>query len=122
MSKTRTRKNGKHAAARDERVEDSSGNVFDDLGLADPEMRLAKARLAQQISRLIKAQGLTQQEAAEKLGIDQPKVSAILRGRLKDFATDRLMRFIIRLHQDVIISFSDPTDEKHPSVRVLVGT
>lgn len=105
---------------RENRVQNSTGNVFEDLGLADPEMRLTKARLAQQIGRLIRAQGLTQQQAADKLGIDQPKVSAILRGRLKDFAADRLMRFIIRLDQDVIISFSDPKNEAHPSVRVLV--
>jgi predicted XRE-type DNA-binding protein len=101
-------------------VQDSTGNVFRDIGLSDPEMRLAKARLAQHIARLIKSHGLTQKEAAEKLGIDQPKVSAILRGRLKDFATDRLMRFIMRLNQDVIISFSNPPDHSHPSVRVLL--
>jgi predicted XRE-type DNA-binding protein len=119
MKTSKPRKKNK-AADQDSVVHDSTGNVFRDIGLPDPEMRLAKARLAQQIAHLIKSQRLTQQEAAEKLGIDQPKVSAILRGRLKDFATDRLMRFIIRLNQDVIISFSNPSDHSHPSVRVLL--
>jgi predicted XRE-type DNA-binding protein len=111
-----------HAVRRDNRVEDSTGNVFQDIGSPDPQMRLAKSRLAQHISRLIKSQGLSQQQAAKKLGIDQPKVSAILRGRLKDFAPDRLMRFILRLDQDVIIRVGDPQDEARPSLRVLVET
>lgn len=103
-------------------VHDSTGNAFRDLRLPEPEMRLVKTRLAQQIAHLIKSHGLTQQEAAERLGIDQPKVSAILRGRLKDFATDRLMRFIIRLNQDVIISFGSPPNHSQPRVRVLLET
>jgi predicted XRE-type DNA-binding protein len=103
------------------RVESSSGNVFEDLGLPDPEMRLAKARLAQHIARLIKAQGLTQQQAADRLGIDQPKVSAILRGRLSDFAPERLIRFIVRLNQDVVISIRKPQEAGHPGVRVLAS-
>ena len=107
--------------SRDNRVHSGSGNVFRDIGLPDPEMRLAKSRLAQHIARLIKSLGLTQQQAAERLGIDQPKVSAILRGRLKDFAPERLMRFIVRLNQDVIISFSEPRDKMGPSVRVVIG-
>lgn len=57
-------------------------------------MRLAKSRLAQHIARPIKSKAFWQQQAAPKLGIDQPKVSAILRGWLKDFAPDRPVRFI----------------------------
>lgn len=120
MSRKKIEKKAR-AGDEDNRVENSTGNVFKDIGLPDPQMRLAKARLAQHIARLIKSQGLSQQQAAKKLGIDQPKVSAILRGRLKDFAPDRLMRFILRLDQDVIIRVGDPQDHAHPSVRVLVG-
>src|SRR5271168_3708561 len=65
----------------------SSGNVFADLGLPDPENRMTKAKLAHQISVLIEAAGLNQAKAAEKLGIDQPKVSNLLRGRLSLFST-----------------------------------
>jgi predicted XRE-type DNA-binding protein len=119
MNKKKPRKNAKSQDTQ-MRVENSTGNVFEDIGLPDPQMRLAKARLAQHISRLIKARRLSQQQAGEKLGIDQPKVSAILRGRLKDFSPDRLMRFIIRLDQDVTITIGEPKDDAHPSVRVLV--
>lgn len=101
-------------------VHAGSGNVFADLGLPDAQERLAKAKLAYQIRLLIEAAGLSQKQAAERLGVDQPKVSALLRGRLKDFSTDRLMRFITALNRDVIITVCDPQDHAHPSVRVLV--
>lgn len=60
----------------------SSSNVFKDLGLANPEERLAKAELAYQINRLIQKKELTQKEAGQLLGIDQPKISALKQGRL----------------------------------------
>lgn len=104
-----------------ERVYPSSGNVFADLGLANPDERLAKAELANTICNLIKSAGLTQKQAAARLGLDQPKVSALLRGKLKDFSTDRLMRFVTALDRDVIITIRNPQDAANPSVRVLVG-
>jgi predicted XRE-type DNA-binding protein len=57
--------------------EDSSGNVFADLGLPNPEERLAKSRLASMIYDIIEERELTQVEAAKILGISQPKVSAL---------------------------------------------
>jgi predicted XRE-type DNA-binding protein len=72
----------------------SSGNVFADLGLARPEERLAKAGLALEIERIIRKRGLTQAEAGKILGIDQPKVSALRRGRLGGFSVERLIRFL----------------------------
>lgn len=80
-----------------------SGNVFADLGLPDPEERLAKAELALAISRAIKERGLSQREAATLMGIDQPKVSHVLRGRLADFSTERLMSFLRDLGRDIEI-------------------
>lgn len=62
-----------------------SGNVFADLGVRNPEEALAKAELANKISVLIRERGLTQAKAAKLLGIDQPKVSMLLRGRLTGF-------------------------------------
>lgn len=85
------------------RVTRGSGNVFADLGLPDAAERLAKAELAVAISRVIKERGLTQREAAVLMGIDQPKVSHLLRGRLADFSTDRLMGFLTGLGRDVDI-------------------
>ena len=61
--------------AADCRVTPSSGNVFADLGFENPEEMLLKAELVRQISLAIKEKGLNQYQAAEVLGIDQPKVS-----------------------------------------------
>lgn len=83
---------------------ESSGNVFADLGIPDAEDALAKAQLAQAIGTLIAARRLTQGQAANLLGIDQPKVSALLRGRLAGFSIDRLLRFLLALEQDVEIA------------------
>jgi len=80
-----------------------SGNVFADLGLSNPEERLAKADLALAISRAIKERGLKQREAAVLMGIDQPKVSHVLRGRLADFSAERLMTFLMGLGRDLEI-------------------
>jgi predicted XRE-type DNA-binding protein len=81
----------------------SSGNVFADLGLPEPEEELAKARLASRIRQIIKDRRLTQVAAARLMGIDQPKVSALLNGRLRNFSSDRLMRLLTTLGQDVEI-------------------
>lgn len=83
---------------------ESSGNVFADLGLPDPEQALAKAELARAISAVIAERHLTQRDAAELLGIDQPKVSALSRGRLSGFSIDRLLRFLLALDRDVQIT------------------
>ncbi len=84
-------------------AEKSSGNVFADLGVADPDEALVKAELARQITEIISKRHMTQKEAAALLGIDQPKVSALIRGRLSGFSTERLFRFLNDLGQDVEI-------------------
>lgn len=94
------------------------GNVFADLGLADAEGRLAKAELARQLCALIAGAGLTQKQAAARLGVDQPKVSALMRGLLKDFSTERLMRFVTAMNHDVVITIPPPEDRNNPTVRV----
>jgi len=91
----------------------SSGNVFADLGLTDADDLMAKANLALHIRRTIEARKLTQAQAASLLGLDQPKVSSIVNGRLDGFSTDRLMRFLNDLGCDVQISVSAP----HPETR-----
>ena len=102
-------------------VHNSSGNVFADLGLPNPEEHLAKADLAHSIIKLIRSAGLSQKDAAKRLGVDQPKISALIRGRLQDFSIERLMRFVTALDQDVVISIRDPEDSNRPSLRVLVS-
>ena len=81
----------------------SSGNVFEDLEVPFPEEALAKAELASRIAVIIGNRRLTQAAAGEILGVDQPKVSALLRGRLSGFSTDRLIKFLTALGQDVDI-------------------
>ncbi len=68
------------------KIRSSSGNVFADLELANSEELLIKAELVRQIRELITMQKLTQTEAADLLGIDQPKVSALLCGKLSGVA------------------------------------
>jgi predicted XRE-type DNA-binding protein len=80
-----------------------SDNVFADLGVKHPEEALAKAQLGSQINKIVKQKRLTQERTAELLGIDQPKVSALLNGRLSGFSTDRLIRFLNALGRDVDI-------------------
>lgn len=84
----------------------SSGNVFADLGVDEPEEALAKAKLVHQISRIIADNGWTQEQAAAVLGVDQPKVSALVRGRLSGFSMDRLLRFVSTLGYEVTITVS----------------
>jgi predicted XRE-type DNA-binding protein len=84
-------------------VQSSSGNVFADLDLDNPEERLVKAELARKISSIIAAQNLTQSEAAMLLDVDQPKVSALVNGKLSGFSTARLFRFLNALGRDVEI-------------------
>jgi predicted XRE-type DNA-binding protein len=102
-------------------IEASTGNVFADLGLSNPEERLAKAKLAMRISKVIDERGLTQVEAAEVLKINQPKISDLLRGRLKGFSTERLFRFLNLLGQDVnIVICEKPARRPHAHVSVAV--
>jgi predicted XRE-type DNA-binding protein len=81
----------------------SSGNVFKDLDVEAPEEALAKAELTAKIAEILSDAKLTQAEAAKILGVDQPKVSALLRGRLSGFSTERLLRFVTSLGRDVEI-------------------
>lgn len=85
-------------------VIESSGNVFADLNIANPEEALAKAELAKKISTLIKDKHLTQAQAAAALGLDQPKVSALVNGKLTGFSLERLFSFLNELGQDITIS------------------
>jgi predicted XRE-type DNA-binding protein len=101
---------------------ESSGNVFADLGLADAGTRLAKAELARRISAIIQERGLTQRQAARVLEIDQPKVSAITRGRLGDFSLERLLTLVNRLGMDIDITVSPNPEPSRPPRMVVHGT
>lgn len=82
---------------------ESSGNVFEDLGLPQSDELLAKAALANQIASIVSHRHLTQAEAADVLGTGQPKVSDLLAGKLDGFSIERLIRFLNALDRDVQI-------------------
>jgi predicted XRE-type DNA-binding protein len=103
-----------------ETVEASSGNVFADLGLPDAADLLLKAELARRIGSILRHRHLTQIEAAAVLGIDQPKISALLRGRLSGFSTERLLRFLLTLGRDItIVVKKKPSTRTHASLQVV---
>jgi predicted XRE-type DNA-binding protein len=85
------------------KVTESSGNVFADLGFANPEEELLKAKLVREIRAIIKRRKLTQTKAAAMLGLKQPDVSALVTGRVGKFSIDRLVRCLNRMDYRVDI-------------------
>lgn len=99
----------------------SSGNIFVDLKVSNPEERLAKVKLAIQINHLIEVKELNQKDAAQLLGIDQPKISALSKGKLAGFSLERLFRFLNILGQDIIIEVVPKTHtKKKPNISVNI--
>lgn len=86
------------------KFEKSCGNVFKDLGLPDAKERLFKAEIAESIHDIMKDRGLDQKSAAAILGIDQPKISALVNGRLSGFTIDRLFRFLLALDLSIEVN------------------
>ena len=89
------------------KVQANSGNIFADLGLDNSDELLVKAELAYKISSIIASLGITQNEAAKLLGIEQPRMSALINGKLSGFSTVRLFRFLNSLGRDVEIVVKD---------------
>ena len=87
----------------DETIVRGTGNVFADLGYADADERQTKLRLAHAINAVIAGGKLTQADAAAKLGVNQPKVSALANFKLDGFSVERLMTFLTALDRDVEI-------------------
>src|SRR5205085_9997109 len=83
--------------------EPGSGNVFADLGLADAGEHLIKAGLVVRIDRTIRQRKLNKAAAAQLMGIDQPKISAMLAGQFRGYSVERLIRFLVALGLDVEI-------------------
>lgn len=99
-----------------------SGNVYADLGFANPAEELAKAQLAYAIAQAIAERGLTQRAAAALMGVDQPKVSHVLHGRLGGFSTQRLLEFLTALGRDVeIVLKKAPRSRKQGRLRVVAA-
>jgi predicted XRE-type DNA-binding protein len=85
------------------KIERSSGNVFADLGLPDADKLKIKSGLVIEITKAIRRLGLTQHQAAERMGISQPKVSGLLKGEFENFSERKLMDCLNRLGYDIQI-------------------
>ena len=91
-------------------VQRSSGNVFADLGLPDAGKLKIKTGLVIEIRKAICQQGLTQQEAATRMGITQPKVSGMMRGDFSNLSERKLMDCLNRLGYDIEIKVKPASD------------
>ena len=110
------------AMKRKTKITASSGNAFKDVALPMPEETLAKAELTARIAEAITSRGMTQAAAARILCVDQPKVSALLRGRLSGFSTERLLRFLTALGRDVdIVVHEGPGSKGHGHLQVVAA-
>lgn len=97
-----------------------SGNIFAEMGIAEPEEELAKVKLACHIRAAITRRNLTQAQAATVIGVDQPKVSALVKGRVAGFSTDRLLRCLAALGLDVdIVIRGESRIRKRGRIRVV---
>jgi predicted XRE-type DNA-binding protein len=99
----------------------SSGNVFADLGLPEPEVELVKAKLVHAIADVIAEQSLTQAQAAVRMGLKQPHVSVLLRGRTEEFSVGRLITLLNRIGKDVVIAVQEKPASR-PHGRTFVGS
>jgi predicted XRE-type DNA-binding protein len=95
-------------------VHESSGNVFADLGFKDADERLTKVKLAVRLNQVLKQRKLSQLAAAKRLGINQPKVSALSNYKLAGFSVERLIAFLTALDFDVDIVIRTKSDKKKP--------
>jgi predicted XRE-type DNA-binding protein len=99
-----------------------SGNVFADLGYPDAEERQTKLRLAHALNRIIARRRLTQAAAAECLGINQPKVSALANHKLEGFSVERLLTFLTALDRDIeIVIRKKPRSRPTARIRVVAA-
>ena len=102
--------NGTNRTVADEpvQIERSSGNVFADLDIPNPDLSLAKAKLVQSIRGLLAERKLSHAQAARLLGIELPKVVKLMRGRVEAYSIDRLFRFLNALGQHVKLQMHAP--------------
>lgn len=84
-------------------IEKSTGNVYEDLGSEDSNEMVIKAQLASTIKELIESKGLTQMQAAETIGLPQPKLSRLINGHFRGVSVSKMMEAIVALGRDVQI-------------------
>jgi predicted XRE-type DNA-binding protein len=99
----------------------SSGNVFADLGLANPKERLIKAELTRQIDEIITKRKLAPANAANILEVDELEISALSKGKITNFSVEKLFQFLLALKQDIEILVS-PKTENNRTTRITIVT
>jgi phage-related protein/predicted XRE-type DNA-binding protein len=102
-------------------IQPSSGNVFADLGLAEPEELKTKLVLAMRLNERIKALGLKQADLAKRLGIAQPNVSALQNYRLDNFSSEKLLEFFNALGYDVDLLIRPAPGTRRGAMQVLMA-
>lgn len=104
------------AKSRDEKWVKGSGNVFADLGFAKADELAVETELLRRIIAIIRERKLSQRAAASVLGIDQPKVSALMNGNTRGYSIARMIRFLSALDQDVEIRITPKTHSRPRAV------
>ena len=99
------------------KAETGSGNIFADIGLPNPEEALAKAEIARLVNLALSSRKLSQEKAGVLLGIRQPRVSDLKRGRLGKFSLEKMIDFAKRLGNDVDIHIQ--RSRKKPRLKVM---
>ena len=102
-------------------VTKSRGNVFADLGVPQAGMALAKASLTHRLCEAIRARKLNQTQAAEILGLTQPKVSSLMRGQLEGFTLERLLKFLNLFQMEVEIAVQPARKRRKPAETRVVS-
>ncbi len=100
------------------KFEESSGNVFADIDLPDAEELHLKAQLGYEVFRIIEERKLTQAEAADILGVKQPEISRLKKGKFNHYSVERLLTFLTRLNHDIEIR-TTPTENRIGEIRVM---
>lgn len=101
-------------------IEASSGNVYADVDVYDAEQMQLKAQLALVISEILQRKGLTQQQAAQVLGMTQPKLSNLLRGQFRGISEAKMLECLVKLGRDVEIVVGEES-RPHGQLRVKFG-
>jgi predicted XRE-type DNA-binding protein len=91
-------------------VQRGSANIFADLGLPDADKLKIKTGLVVEIRKAMRALALTQQAAAKRMGVTQPKVSAMMRGDFTNLSERKLMDCLNRLGYDIEIKVRPTTE------------
>ena len=95
-------------------IERGGSNVYADLGIPDAEEMLVKAQLATKIAEIIKRRKLTQIQAAELLGIPQPKLSNMLRGQFRGISEAKMLECLTKLGRDIEIVIKAASKSRAP--------